>query len=132
MRASAILLAALGAGATFLPDEILVRSGVAPMGFSVVLVQIAGALYLGFAFLNWMAQGNAIGGIYSRPVAVGNVGHFTIAGLALVKSMIAGQHDLEIVLGTMAYVVFAVLFAIIAFGRPPSSPGSQHRNAGRG
>ena len=71
MRASAVLLGVVGAATTFLPQEILTRAGAAPVGFSVVLVQIAGALYLGFAVLNWMAQGNIIGGIYSRPVAIG-------------------------------------------------------------
>jgi hypothetical protein len=56
MRASAIFLGALGISASFLPQEILVRAGAAPAGFSVLVVQIAGALYLGFAILNWMAQ----------------------------------------------------------------------------
>jgi hypothetical protein len=85
MRASAVMLGALGAGATFLPREVLVHAGTAPMGFSVVLVQLAGALYLGFAMLNWMAQGSIIGGIYSRPVAIGNLAHFTIGALGLIK-----------------------------------------------
>ena len=75
MRASAVFSGALGAVATFLPQEILVRAGIPPVGLSVILVQIAGALYLGFAMLNWMAQGNIIGGIYSRPVAMGNLAH---------------------------------------------------------
>ena len=71
MRASAVWLGALGVVATFLPQEILVHGGTVPVALSVVVVQMAGALYLGFAMLNWMAQGNIIGGIYSRPVAIG-------------------------------------------------------------
>ena len=83
MRGSAVFLGVLGLSATFLPLEILAHAGVTPGGVNVVLVQVAGGLYLGFAFLNWMAQGNAIGGIYSRPVAIGNLSHFMIGGLAL-------------------------------------------------
>ena len=119
MRASAVFVGALGASATFLPQEILLRTGTSPIGFSAVLVQIAGALYLGFAMLNWMAQGNIIGGIYGRPVAIGNLAHFTIAGLALLKSILAGQHATEVIVGAAAYTAFAILFTLVAFGHPP-------------
>ena len=119
MRASAVFVGVLGASATFLPQEILVRAGTLPIGFSVVLVQIAGALYLGFAILNWMAQGNIIGGIYSRPVAIANLAHFTIAGLALMRFILGGQHAAEVIVGAAAYTAFAVLFTLVAFGHPP-------------
>ena len=119
MRTSAVFLGLAGMGATFLPQEILERVGTSPVGFSVVLVQMAGASYLGFAMLNWMAQGNLVGGIYSRPVAIGNVAHFTIAGLALLKLVLAGQHAPEAIVLSVIYAVFAVLFAVVAFGKPP-------------
>ena len=69
--------------------------------------------------LNWMAQGNLVGGIFGRPIAIGNLAHFTIAALALLKSILAGQHAPEVVVGTAACAVFAVLFAVVAFGPPP-------------
>jgi len=119
MRASAVLLGALGAAATFLPQEILIRGGAVPVGFSGVLVQIAGALYLGFAMLNWMAQGNIIGGIYSRPVAIGNLAHFTIGALALPKSIVAGEHSVDVMLIAAAYTTFAALFARVTFAQLP-------------
>ncbi len=119
MRASAVFLGVLGAVATFLPQEVLGRAGTSAAGFSVLLVQIAGAAYLGLAMLNWMAQGNAIGGIYSRPVAIGNLGHFTIAALALLKAALAGERAPEVLAGGAAYAVFAVLFAVVAFGGAP-------------
>jgi hypothetical protein len=119
MRASAVFLGVLGASATFLPQEILARAGTTTPGFSVVLVQMAGAAYLGLAMLNWMAQGNVIGGIYSRPVAICNLAHFTIAALALLKAAFAGQRAPEVLAGGAAYAVFAVLFAVVAFGGAP-------------
>src|SRR5256885_11160647 len=75
MRVSALFMGVLGLCGTFLPQEILAYAGGAPRAFEVLAIQVAGALYLGFAFLNWMAQANLIGGIYSRPVAMGNVCH---------------------------------------------------------
>ena len=123
MRTSALVLGVAGLAATFLPQEILAGTGAAPTGFGVVAVQIAGAAYLGFAFLNWMAQGNAIGGIYSRPVAIGNVTHFMVAGLALLKSGLLTQH-LALLAGAAAYAVFAVLFAYVAFAHSPPAPGA--------
>ena len=119
MRASAVFLGVLGAAATFLPQEILARAGGAPVGFSVELVQTTGALYLGFAMLNWMAQVNLVGGIYGRPVTIGNLVHFTIAALALLKSVLAGQRAEEVIVAAVAYTAFAILFAAVAFGRPP-------------
>jgi hypothetical protein len=121
MRASAVVLGALGASATFLPQEILVGAGAPPIGLSVILIQIAGALYLGFAMLNWMAQGSVMGGIYGRPIAIGNLVHFTVGALALVKTALAGQRVPEVVVGALIYAIFAVLFALVAFGRAPKA-----------
>ena len=121
MRASAVVLGVLGASATFLPQEILVRAGTSSVGFSGVLVQLAGALYLGFAMLNWMSQGSVMGGIYGRPVAIGNLAHFTIGALALLKLVLSEQRVVELVIGAAVYTAFAVAFAIVAFGRAPSA-----------
>lgn len=123
MRASAVALGVFGASASFLPQEILVRTGTSPGGFSSVLVQLAGALYLGFAMLNWMAQGSVMGGIYGRPVAIGNLAHFTIGALALLKLILAGHRVVEMAIGAAVYTVFAVSFAVVAFGRAPSARG---------
>jgi hypothetical protein len=121
MRASAVFLGVLGVAATFLPQEILARVGAPPVGFNVLLIQIAGALYLGFAMLNWMARGNLIGGIYSRPVAIGNIAHFTIGGLCLLKFVYAGEYALEVIAAAVAYSAFAALFAFVAFWYSPRS-----------
>jgi hypothetical protein len=76
MTLSAALTAALGVGGSFLPQEILARFESAPDWFPILVVQVAGALYLAFAILNWMARGNLIGGIYASPLALGNFMHF--------------------------------------------------------
>ena len=118
MSSSAIFMGILGIAASFLPQEILIYFDSHANKPVVLIVQITGALYMGFAILNWMAKGNLIGGIYSRPVALGNFLHFTIVALALLKALIAGQNAIEIVMGTAVYLIFAMWFGFILFGSP--------------
>ena len=119
-------MGALGLVATFLPRDILAYMGGTPHELTVLAIQVTGALYLGFAFLNWMAQGHLIGGIYSRPVAVGNFGHFTVAALALLKGVMSGQHDLPVVIAAAVYAAFAIAFALVLFRHPiPNGAGKR-------
>jgi hypothetical protein len=118
MQASALSMALAGLAASFLPQELLGYAGQPADAVAQVAVQIAGALYLGFAMLNWMARANLIGGIYSRPVAVGNFSHFAIAAIALVKAAMAAQGQLTIVAAAVVYGIFAVLFARVVFFHP--------------
>lgn len=118
MSASAILMGIAGIILIFLPDEIANSAGLASTDFSLLLLQVLGSLYFAFAVLNWLAKANLIGGIYSKPVAVGNFAHFCIAGLALVKGAFVSQNGLALWVGAAIYCIFAILFAVVAFGNP--------------
>ncbi|MBC3539187.1 hypothetical protein ACFSC6_07505 [Rufibacter sediminis] len=118
MSASALVMAALGLIASFLPQEVLQYLGTDPTGMAPVLVQILGALYLGFAILNWMAKGVLIGGIYARPLAMGNMLHFFAGAMALLKGLQAGQQNSIIWALALVYGLMAVLFGLIAFRHP--------------
>ena len=108
----------LGVIASFLPQGIIAHFGFLPEPLGVLLIQVAGALYLGFAVLNWMARGNLIGGIYSRPVALGNFMQFAVVAVVLLKAMIAGLNRIEIVAALVIYSVFAVWFGMVLFTSP--------------
>ena len=125
MISSAVVLAIVGLAATFLPQEILQYAGASGSGLDVVIVQLAGAAFLGFAMLNWMARANVIGGIYSRPIALGNFLHFTVAGLAMVKAALGGARSVEIVIGAVVYVVFAAAFGVLLFTHPGRARGAE-------
>jgi hypothetical protein len=86
-----------------------------------MLVQMMGALYLGFAILNWTARGVLIGGIYARPVALGNFLHFAMVGVMLIREAI--EHSI-IQLATSAFVfsAFAIWFGLILFRPPVRAP----------
>ena len=116
MASSALVMAALGVAATFLPQEIIAALGGSGRPLRL-LVQVLGATYLGFAMLNWMAKESLIGGIYSRPVSMGNFLHFAVAGIALVKAVAAGERAVAVLVCTAIYVVFAVAFGAVVFGR---------------
>jgi len=118
MLLSAVFLLALGLVTTFSPTELLAASGGTPQIAQTLLVQAAGGLYLGFAILNWMAKDNLIGGIYSRPVAMGNFLHFFAVAMALIKAVIASRQGPTILVLTLCYVVFAIWFGLVVFTHP--------------
>lgn len=124
MTATSVGLASLGLAASFAPQEILTYLGVLPNPGLTIFVQITGALYLAFAMLDWMAKESTIGGIYNRPVAMGNFLHFAVGALALVKGVVAGQTDRSLWVAAAAYSGLAVLFGVVLFGSPvrPAKP----------
>lgn len=118
MTASAVVMALLGAGASFAPHETLAFAGEQSTGLLPLVVQLIGALYLGFAFVNWMARESLIGGIYNRPVAVGNFMHFTVGAFALGKAAAAASFDATVVAFAVVYTLFAFGFAMVFFSSP--------------
>jgi len=117
MAASSLFLGAAGLLASFAPHELLAFLGAPAAGPAPVLVQLMGALYFSFALVNWTAKDNIIGGIYSRPVSLGNLAHFVMGALALAKQQSSGDvHGIMLVLLAI-YAVFAILFGWLVFGR---------------
>jgi len=118
MTASALVMGAVGVVFTFAPQEILAFFEVQYSANSAALIlQILGALYVAFAMVNWMARVNIIGGIYNRPLAVGNVTHFMIGALALVKGY-SSTKQTAILSAALVYVLFAILFTKVLFTHP--------------
>ncbi len=88
----------------------------------MLLTQVVGALYVGFAELNWMARDNLIAGIYSRPVAIGNLMHFVVASIAMLKP-VARTPELQILWPlALAYAGLAASFGFIIFRYPVRAP----------
>lgn len=117
MAASAIVLGASGVALSFFPDEILHLFSSPSLGGTVTL-QLLGAAYFGFAMLNWMAKGNLIGGIYSKPVAMANVAHFFIGGITLVKLAIGISGSPVLWAAAAIYSIFAILFYKVSTTHP--------------
>ena len=117
MGSSAVVMGIAGAAALFMPQELLVLLGVPATGLLPTLVQLHASLLLAFAMLNWMAKDSLIGGIYNRPVLVGNVTHFAIGAITLLK-LIVRDATPPVIVATVIYVVFAIGFGMLLFRSP--------------
>lgn len=118
LTASALVMGFAGILGSFAPVEIAAALDLEPRSALPVIVQIAAALLFAFAMVNWMARGSLIGGIYNRPVAVGNVTHFVVGALALAKAVAAGERRPPFIVATIIYIVFAGAFATVLFKSP--------------
>ena len=122
MTSSALFLATIGILLSFLPNEIVEYLNVEPNIITILFLKIMSALYLGFGILNWMAKGTLIGGIYNRPIAIGNLMHFGVGAIALVKISSNVQIHSEIIISLSAvYVIFALLFAYVFRTNPTNT-----------
>ncbi len=120
LTASAVFLGAQGVVASFLPVEILgFLDAVAHNRLESTLIQLFGAALLGFAMMNWMARGAPAGGIYGRPLVIGNLVHYTVAGIALLKVAAVGGMPAAGIVLTVVYSAFAIAFGVVMFGRGP-------------
>ena len=114
MTACSLLLGATGIFALFLPDVFLSAQGVELTEAMSMLVQLMGALYFGFAIMNWTAKDSAIGGVYARPVSLANFSHFLPGALLLVRNLFDEFSPLMLIV-TVVYVVFAACFYWLVF-----------------
>jgi hypothetical protein len=96
---------------SFLPQEILALAGAPAAPRLVMLIQLAGAMALAWAILNWMSRGQRLGGIYNRPLALANVLHFATGSVTLLKMMAAGAVGPPEVVLLVPYVGLAVWWA---------------------
>jgi hypothetical protein len=122
MTLSSIILGATGIILTFAPDIVLHNLNIDTNPTSLLLGQVIGGLYFGYSMLNWMTKESLIGGIYNRPIAIANVAHFFIAGLAIIKRLLSDP-GLPKALWTAGagYAVLGLLFIIILFRHPINS-----------
>ena len=114
MTTSALFLAISGILLSFLSNEIANYLNIEANIITILFLNILSALYLGFGILNWMAKGTLIGGIYNKPIAIGNLMHFGVGAIALIKVISSIQtHTGIIIVLTAIYLIFAILFAYV-------------------
>jgi hypothetical protein len=119
MTSSALVIGVVALQLSFIPEFLLEALGIATNRSSLLLVQLLGGLYFGFAMLNWMARGSRIGGIYNRPIAVANFAHFFVAGMALIKVLVVEAALPNLLwIGGAIYLLYALAFGFILFKSP--------------
>ncbi|MEO6995959.1 MAG: hypothetical protein ABI273_20310, partial [Lacunisphaera sp.] len=63
------------------------------------------------------AKDSLIGGIYARPLSVGNSLHFTAGALALFKYQLTTGFHGPLTVALVVYAIFALAFLSLVFGR---------------
>lgn len=117
MVTSSLALGLAGVVASFAPSELLRVLGSPAAAPMPVLIQLLGGAYIAFAITNWTAKDNVIGGIYSRPLSLGNSVHFLTSSLALAKQQFSQGVSLPLVVVLIVYSIFALCFLWLVFGR---------------
>ena len=120
LTASAVFLAVLGIVCTFIPQELLGFMGIDAPDEVVLLVQIIGALYLGFATLNWMLRSTPMGGIYGRPLGMSNFLHFVVAGIPILRAGLTDGQSPVIWILAGGYALLALGFGWVLFTGSPA------------
>jgi len=116
MIMSAIFLAVNGFGLSFFPNEISVLLTNTDNDIFILILQILGALYLGFSYINWMSKNSLIGGIYNKPLLIGNILHFLTASIAMIKLVLKFENNLQqIIPHTIIYCLFTLCFGYVFF-----------------
>ena len=121
MTVSALAMGITGIILSFLPHEVLGYFNATTTVSDPLILQILGALYFAFAMVNWTAKANLIGGIYARPIAIGNLTHFMVGSLALIKNYFSRHDGPTTLMFALVYMIFAVLFSIVFFRHPVKS-----------
>lgn len=117
LAASGLTMAVAGLAGSFLPHEILRYAGVDATGVLPAIVQLHAAVLVGFGAMNWMSKDSLIGGIYGRPLVIGNLLHFVMGALALLKAVSAGM-PAGFIGVTAIYALFAIGFGAMLFTSP--------------
>ena len=108
---NAAFLGFTGVVLTFLPEEISTYLGVEYSSLTTLIFLVMGALYLGFAMLNWMTKDAQIRGIYNKPFVTSNLVHYGIGALALLKLSFSVQLNKEVIyILAFFYIAFAIGF----------------------
>lgn len=115
MTVTSVILALAGFVTLFVPDVLLSLLNTSVTAQSSLMVQLMGALYFAFALMNWTAKDSSIGGIYARPVSLGNFGHFFIGTLLLGKYQLSHELNISIAIALIVYAIFGALFYWLVF-----------------
>lgn len=119
MTISAIFLAVNGFGFSFFPNEISVLLTKNDNQFFTLILQVLGAFYLGFSYINWMSKNSLIGGIYNKPLLIGNTIHFLTASMAMIKLVFKLENNLQLIVPfTIIYCLFTLFFGYVFFSSP--------------
>lgn len=116
---TAIVNGALGLLISFFPEETLQTLAVETNGMSLLLMKILGAMFLGFAAINYFSKDSMIGGIFNRPLLIGNLLYHGVVAGQLTKYVL--RHGMENQIIALTFIFYVILFLgfVKIFVSPP-------------
>ncbi len=118
---ASLLLFATGAVFDFAPQETAATIGLNNSASAALLLQALAGACFGFGLLNWFARTRPMGGIYARPLALGNLLFFAVAAIPLDRSVIHGRSLPAFAAAAVVTSLFAAGFVWITFFHNPVS-----------
>jgi hypothetical protein len=119
-------MGAAGAVCNFMPDDIAAAMGLTGLPAGTFLVQLLAGLLLALAVTNWMCRSLRVGGIYGRPLALGNALNFVVAAFAFGR---IGDGVLPATIGWALFavtLVHAIGFVWVVFAAPAPGRAADH------
>ena len=107
----------------FAPHEVLAQAGYPANDLVLVMVQLLGAIYLGFVLLNWMSKGVRMGSIYACPLVMGNLLHFFAGADALLRHAAQTPTGAWAWAAATLHALLATLFGAVLFVLPRLEQG---------
>lgn len=116
---SAVLNAILGIAITFLPQETGQFIGTTEMNYAdLALMQILGSALIGIAITNFMSRGATVGGIYGKPIQMGNLVFHLATGLGLLKFVFSAESWILFGIPALLYLALTAGFIKLNFTSP--------------
>ncbi|MFN8413702.1 MAG: hypothetical protein U0Z26_15070 [Anaerolineales bacterium] len=115
MTGTSLILGLGGVVALFFPESLLAVVNLQVVNPMPMVIQLIGALYFSFALMNWTAKDSVIGGIYARPVSLGNFSHFFSGALLLAKYQLSNLGNIPFLILLVIYTIFTGLFWWLVF-----------------
>lgn len=116
---SAVLNASIGIAITFLPQETGQLIGTTEMNNAdLALMQILGSALIGIAIINFMSRGATMGGIYGKPIQLGNLVFHFATGLGLLKYVFSAESWMIFGIPALLYLILTAGFLKLNFTSP--------------
>jgi hypothetical protein len=95
----------------FAPAEVQrLAGGSSAEALPPVVLQLWSAALLALAMTNWTGRGMTLGGIYGRPLVLGNAMHWTVGSLVALRGALDRPASTGLWMAAVLYGVFAVAF----------------------
>jgi len=117
MVASGVVHGIVGVLLIFIPEELLLWTDGNAGDVATLAVSITGAAILGIGMLNYVGRSAIHGGIYGKPILMGNLIFHTVAAISLIKFSLGATGNLMIcaALAGILYLIFAAGFIRLNF-----------------